>query len=85
MTGALDLKGNKNALLAASILSADQSALGNSIAALCGEADWIHVDVMDGHFVPNVSYGPIIVNALRRDFKDAFLDVHLMVEPAEDF
>jgi len=85
MTGALDLKGSKNSLLAASILSADPLAMGKAVTDLCGEADWIHVDVMDGHYVPNMTYGPLMVNALRRGFKDAFLDVHLMVEPAEDF
>jgi ribulose-phosphate 3-epimerase len=82
---ALDLKGGKTFLLAASILSADPLAVGNSVASLRGEADWIHVDVMDGHFVPNLSYGPMMVKALRSGFKDAFIDVHIMVSPAEDF
>ena len=80
-----DLKGDKNILLAASILSADPMAIGNSVASLRGEYDWIHADVMDGHFVPNMTYGPLVVKALRRGIKDAFLDVHLMAEPAEDF
>jgi ribulose-phosphate 3-epimerase len=79
------LKGSKAFLLAASILSADPLEIGNSIRSIGGEEDWIHVDVMDGHFVPNMSYGPMMVKALRRGLKDAFLDVHIMVEPAEDF
>ena len=85
MSNAPDLKGDNDFLLAASILSADPLAVGNSVTSLCGEADWIHVDVMDGHYVPNMTYGPLVVKALRRGFKDAFLDVHLMVEPAESF
>jgi len=79
------LKRGKKILIAPSILSADPLAIGESVRALCGEDDWIHVDIMDGHFVPNLSYGPMIVSALKRGFADKFLDVHLMVEPAEDF
>jgi ribulose-phosphate 3-epimerase len=81
----MDMKGGKNFLLAASILSADPLAIGDSVKSLKGEADWIHVDVMDGHFVPNLTYGPMMVKALRREFSGVFLDVHIMVEPADDF
>lgn len=65
-------------LLAASILSADFSRLGEQIAALeRGGADWIHIDVMDGHFVPNLSFGPFILPVVRRH-TSLPLDVHLM-------
>lgn len=67
-------------ILAPSILAADFSKLGEQIKQ-CEEADvqWIHCDIMDGHFVPNISYGPGIVNAARSS-TDTFLDVHLMIE-----
>ena len=70
-------------VLSASILSADFTRLGEEIAA-CEEAgaDWIHVDVMDGHFVPNITMGPVIVEACRRATKLP-LDVHLMIENPE--
>ncbi len=69
--------------LAPSILSADFSRLGEQVreAELAG-ADWIHVDVMDGHFVPNLTIGPLVVGALR-PITSRFLDVHLMVESPE--
>ncbi len=68
------------ALIAPSILSADFTRLGEQIAeAEAGGADWIHVDVMDGHFVPNITIGPMIVEAVRRA-TDLPLDVHLMIE-----
>lgn len=72
-------------LLAPSILSADPLAMKQSIDGLEGAFEWIHVDVMDGHFVPNLTYGPALVKALRRAYPQAFLDTHLMVEPTEQF
>src|SRR5882672_11917642 len=66
-----------------SILSADFASLGTEIAAVSAAgADWIHVDVMDGHFVPNLSIGPMVVKALRKHSKLPF-DVHLMVSPVD--
>jgi len=72
-----------NVLIAPSILSADFARLGEAVkAAEKGGADWIHVDVMDGHFVPNLTVGPPVVAALRKVTKLP-LDVHLMVERPE--
>lgn len=73
-----------------SILSADFSKLGEEVdSVLKAGADWVHVDVMDGRFVPNITIGPLVVDALRKKFPDAVLDCHLMiVEPeqrVEDF
>jgi len=69
--------------IAPSILSADFAALGREIEAVTAAgADWIHVDVMDGHFVPNLTIGPMVVKALRRHSKQPF-DVHLMISPVD--
>lgn len=71
-------------LLSPSILSADFARLGAEVdAVLAAGADWIHVDVMDNHYVPNLTIGPLVVEALRRHAPSAFLDVHLMVKPVD--
>lgn len=70
--------------IAPSILSGDFAALGSSVSALdAGGADWIHVDVMDGHFVPNLTFGPPVIRAIRGS-SDLPFDVHLMVERPEE-
>jgi len=70
-------------ILAPSILSADFTRLGEQIAECeAAGADWLHIDVMDGHFVPNITMGPFIVEACRRVSKLP-LDVHLMIEKPE--
>ncbi len=72
-------------LIAPSILSADGSRLHEEIAAVeKAGADWIHIDVMDGHFVPNITMGPAIISALRKTTKLPF-DVHLMIENPENY
>ena len=72
-------------IIAPSILSADFARLGEEVRALAAAgADWIHVDVMDGHFVPNITIGPQVVKALRPMTTLPF-DVHLMIAPADPY
>ena len=72
-------------LIAPSILSADFSKLGDEIKAVeTAGADWIHADVMDGHFVPNITIGPLVVKAVRR-VTNLPIDVHLMIENPDNY
>jgi ribulose-phosphate 3-epimerase len=71
--------------IAPSILSADFSRLGDEVRAVDeAGADWIHIDVMDGHFVPNISFGPVVMDSIRKVTKKPF-DVHLMIAPVDRY
>ena len=71
-------------IIAPSILSADFSRLGEEVrAVLAAGADWIHFDVMDNHYVPNLTVGPMVCEALRKAGINATVDVHLMVSPVD--
>jgi ribulose-phosphate 3-epimerase len=72
-------------MIAPSLLAADFTRLGEEAAAVeAAGADWLHLDVMDGHFVPNISFGPLVLKALRPVIKIP-LDVHLMIAPVDPY
>ena len=72
-------------IIAPSLLAADFARLGEEVRAVeAASADWLHLDVMDGHFVPNITFGPVLVKALRPYTKMPF-DVHLMIAPCDPY
>jgi ribulose-phosphate 3-epimerase len=75
----------KGVVVAPSLLAADFARLGDEVDAVAAAgADWLHLDIMDGHFVPNISFGPVVLKALR-ERTDLPFDVHLMISPVDPY
>ena len=73
----------RNVLIAPSLLGADPLNIAGSVDSLGNNYDWLHLDIMDGHFVRNLSFGPEFARALRKKYPDAFIDAHLMIDRLE--
>lgn len=84
MGGPSLLMSGKPVILAPSLLAADFARLAEDIAAVEADSDWLHLDVMDGHFVPNITFGPAVVAAVKR-VTDLPLDVHLMIANPDQY
>lgn len=70
----------RKVLFAPSVLGADPLRIADAVESLGGRHDWLHLDIMDGHFVRNLSFGPAVASALHKRWPDAFIDAHLMVD-----
>src|SRR5690625_4523733 len=84
MGGAPLLMNRKSIILAPSLLAADFARLADDIALVERDCDWLHLDVMDGHFVPNITFGPGLVSAVRA-VSTLPLDVHLMIDEPDRY
>lgn len=77
---------NRPIIIAPSMLAANFASLGAEARRACeAGADWLHLDIMDGHFVPNISFGPAVVAMMRKEVPSATLDVHLMIDQPERY